>query len=75
MISENIFSPLPSEQKTNFKLATIISVTENGATVQFDGEETASTKIYKCLSTYTPTANDRVLMAWFSGSGVILGKI
>lgn len=57
-----------------WRIATVVTPGTGQATVKFDGEETASTKNYKCLSSYTPAANDRVLMAWFSGSGVILGK-
>lgn len=39
--------------------------------VQFDGETTVSVKTYKRLASYTPVANDRVMIF----EGVILGKI
>lgn len=37
----------------------------------FDGNDTASTKKYPYLSSYTPTANDRVMII----KNVIVGKI
>jgi hypothetical protein len=41
----------------------------------FDGEETAGTKTYPYLSSYTPSAGDRVLMVNIAGSHVVLGKV
>lgn len=46
-----------------------------GATLIFDGSTEATTKRYKRLSTYTPTAGARVLVAKISGSHVILGAV
>jgi hypothetical protein len=43
--------------------------------VIFDGETAASTKTYPYLSSYTPSANDRVILARAGGSYVVLGKI
>jgi hypothetical protein len=43
--------------------------------VQFDGESTISTRIYPYLGSYTPAANDRVLIATVGHGWVILGKI
>ncbi len=43
--------------------------------IVFDGESTASTKQYPYLSSYEPTAGDRVLLAKIAGSYVILGKV
>lgn len=43
--------------------------------VRFDGEQTASTKQYKMLDTYTPSIGQRVLLARVGGSYVILGGI
>jgi len=56
-----------------WKIASVVMPGTGQATVQFAGES-ATAKNYKCLSGYTPVANDRVLMAWFNGTGVILGK-
>jgi hypothetical protein len=43
--------------------------------VIFDGDTVPSTKTYPYLSSYTPQANDRVLIANVGGSHVIIGKI
>ena len=70
-------NPFISTQKSKdspWRICTIETVEAGGATVKFDGEDTATNKVYKCLGSYTPAADDRVLMAWFSGTGVILGK-
>ena len=44
-------------------------------TITFDGESTASTRTYPYLSQYTPTANDRVILAVVGHGVVVLGKI
>ncbi|GAB6171986.1 hypothetical protein JCM15765_14640 [Paradesulfitobacterium aromaticivorans] len=43
--------------------------------VQFDGESTTSTRTYPYLSSYTPAAGERVLVAMVGHGGVILGKV
>lgn len=73
-MDDNVFINPPQAQNSPWKIATIATVVTGGATVKFGGEDTATSKVYKCNTNYTPAANDRVLMAWFSGSGVILCK-
>jgi hypothetical protein len=59
-----------------FKIGTIPATYTSGRpTVKFDGESAASVRLYAYLSSYTPAANDRVLIALVGHSGVILGKI
>lgn len=43
--------------------------------IQFDGESTVSSRTYPYLSSYTPVASDRVLVANVSHGAVILGKV
>jgi len=43
--------------------------------IVFDGETTASEKQYPYLESYSPVANDRVLLLKVSGSYVIIGKV
>lgn len=43
--------------------------------VMFSGEDRASYKRYKCLSTYKPDYGDKILLARVGGTYVILGKI
>lgn len=43
--------------------------------IVFDGEAITSLKKYPCLGSYTPTANDRVLLLKVANSYVVLGKI
>lgn len=59
-----------------FSLGTISSSYTSGRPqIVFDGESTASTRTYPYLSSYTPAANDRVIIAIVGHGGVILGKI
>lgn len=43
--------------------------------IVFDGEAIASEKQYPYLGSYTPAANDRVLLVRVSGSYVVIGKV
>ncbi|ANW97727.1 hypothetical protein CSTERTH_01110 [Thermoclostridium stercorarium subsp. thermolacticum DSM 2910] len=58
-----------------FKLGKVVGVTNGSPSIQFDGEETASGKLYARLSSYTPAVNDRVLLAKISGTYIVLGKV
>jgi hypothetical protein len=70
MITETKSQPPP------YKLGTIPADYVSGKpTVQFDGESSPSIKTYPYLSSYTPSANDRVLVAMVGHGGVIIGKI
>ena len=66
----------PGAQGSSFKIGSIASSYTSGRpAVKFDGESTASTRTYPYLSSYTPQANDRVLVAIVGHSGVVVGKI
>ena len=71
-----LMSKLQQPNKS-FKLGTIDSAFDGvGAPkVVFDGETTASLKGYTFLDSYSPKANDRVIMADVAGTCVILGDI
>jgi len=43
--------------------------------IQFDGESAVSVRLYPYLSSYTPVASARVLLAVVGHGAVILGKI
>lgn len=43
--------------------------------IQFDGESTVSIRQYPYLSSYTPVASARVLLAVVGHGAVVLGKI
>jgi hypothetical protein len=63
-------------KQSAFKLGTIPSGYISGKPqVIFDGESQASAKAYTYLSTYTPSAGDRVLIALTPTNAVILGKV
>lgn len=69
---------LTSPQKNNFRLA-VATVDPNYSgtgrpCLQFAGES-VGTRQYPYLASYTPAANDRVLVALLTHSGCILGKI
>jgi len=64
------------ESPPNFKMGKVSALFANStAKVSFDGEGAASEKQYSYLSSYKPVVNDRVLMAYVSGTYIILGKI
>lgn len=63
-------------QPSPFRLGTIpASYTTGRPPVLFDGETTASTRTYPYISNYSPTANDRVLLAKVGNGWVIVGKV
>lgn len=67
---------IKKEQKNNFSLGTISSSHSSGRPkILFDGENTDSVKTYPYLSSYTPVANDRVLLVNIAGTHVVIGKI
>jgi hypothetical protein len=77
MTPEEFLKFLPLNQSgVAFLIGTIPASYSSGRpTITFDGESTASTRTYPYLNTYTPTAEDRVLIAVVGHSGVVLGKI
>lgn len=65
-----------TEEKTCFKLGTVVGLFENEtAMVQFDGEETPSEKQYAYLDMYIPEVEDRVLLGAIGGTYIIIGKV
>ena len=58
-----------------FLLATVVSVGGAGLELRLDGEENARVKEYKCLASYIPTAEDRVLAIAISGTYLVLGSV
>lgn len=77
MNAEEFVRLISKLQKTEkpFSIGTVGSVSGLKATIQFDGEGSASSKYYPSLAPYTPTGGDRVLVANIAGTHVILGKI
>jgi len=65
-----------SPQQNGYRLGKVDPAYSSGRPkIIFDGETTASGKQYPYLSSYTPAANDRVLLVAVAGSYIILGKI
>lgn len=65
-----------TRQLNGFKLGVIpLNYVSGRPQVQFDGESSPNTRTYPHLSTYTPTAGDRVLVALVGHGAVVLGKI
>jgi hypothetical protein len=56
-------------------LATVYSASSSGVRLIFDGQDTASQKLYKRLNSASLSSGDRVLVAKASGTCVVLGKI
>lgn len=57
-------------------LGKVIAVDQNnGITILIDGEDEPTTKKYNYLSSYSPTADDRVLVEEAGDSYVIIGKV
>jgi len=77
MTPEQFLKFLPLNQSgVAFLIGTIPADYSAGRpTIIFDGESIASVRTYPYLSSYTPVAEDRVLIAVVGHSGVVLGKI
>jgi hypothetical protein len=77
MNAEEFVRLMSKLQKTEkaFSIGTVGSVSGNKATIQFDGEGSASSKYYPSLAPYSPVAGHRVLVANIAGTHVILGQI
>lgn len=58
---------------TTIKFATVTSVSPFN--IKFDGENTASTRVYKRLSSYNPVVNDRISVIVVDGIYLVLGKV
>lgn len=59
-----------------FRLGTVDPAYASGRPkITFDGEDSLSTKLFPYLSSYTPAANDRVLIAVLGFGSVVVGKI
>ena len=63
------------ELKSPFRLGVVASASNGLPVIIFDGEKTASGKLYARLDSYTPAVNDRVLLVKVSGSYIVLGKV
>ena len=64
------------EQSVSFRLGYIDSGYVSGLPqIVFDGETSASTRQYPYLASYTPAADDRVLVAMVGHGGVVVGRI
>lgn len=59
------------EQPIDARIATVGAVYEDGLSLIFDGQETATEKHYKCNTSVTFKAGDRVKVARISGSYVV----
>lgn len=79
MIKEDDFLDIvsgKSKDNNTFKMAKISPNYSGGKpSVIFDGEDIVTQKQYVYLSSYTPQANDRVVMVKVKNSYVILGKV
>ncbi|HWQ29863.1 MAG TPA: hypothetical protein VN549_02645 [Negativicutes bacterium] len=65
-----------SPEKSDRRLGTIDPFYTSGRPrIVFDGETAASQKRYPYLSSYTPVANDRVLLERVKGSYIVMGKV
>lgn len=62
--------------EVKFKLATVTALFEDGtAKIQFFGEDKASEKEYSYIASYAPTVGDKVFLAPFADSYIIIGKV
>lgn len=59
----------------DYLLATVVSVGTTGLELRLDGEANARVKEYKCLGSYVPTVNDRVMVVAISGTYVVMGNV
>lgn len=65
-----------SDKKPVFRLGAIPGSYASGRpAIIFDGETEPTARTYPYLSSYTPAAGNRVLIAMVGNSGVILGRV
>jgi hypothetical protein len=75
-IVTNVLSTAKHDAMPPFKIATIPAAYTSGRpTLIWDGETTASARTYPYVASYTPAANDRVIVAMCGQVPVIFGKI
>jgi len=78
LIDNNLFNPKGQDIPKSWKLGTVVTADNTSspgkATVKFFGESSATSKYYQCLGSYTPATGNHVILAWFSGTGIILGN-
>ncbi len=76
---DELFTPqIPASGDNLFRMGTVGSVYTSGTkgvTVKFDGESSASSKRYKCNTSVSFAANDRVLCCKVGGTWVVLCKV
>lgn len=72
MVKKEVARQLATTQQTT-RIGTITDVT--GPKVRFDGEESASGKAYKCLKSYNPVKDDRVILQKVGNSWVIQNRV
>lgn len=53
--------------------ATVVSISP--FKVQFDGEDTASSRVYKRLESYSPTIGDKVVFIYQNSLYLCMGKV
>lgn len=76
MRADELLDLLESPPADTFRLGTIPATYTTGRpTITFDGEDTESTKAYPHLASYSPAANDRVLLARVGASWVVIGTV
>lgn len=76
MIMQNsLFSESGEKMKAELKTGVVDEVEGRLASVKFSGESKSSLKKYKCMASYTPEAGDYVILAYISGTYIILGKV
>lgn len=63
------------EERKNYRMATVTSISNGRPYVRFYGEGVASQKPYKYISGYVPAVGDKVLMIRAGASYVIMGKV
>lgn len=73
--AEDFLQMSQPDPKSPFRLGKVVSVINGLPSILFDGEETASGKLYARLDSYTPAVNDRVLLVKVSGTYIVLGKV
>lgn len=71
----SVISKSQGQDEKPYRMATVSSVSGNNVYVKFNGEEEASAKPQKHLSSYNPAVGDTVIIGQINGSNVILGKI
>lgn len=77
ILSNRMMNAIKSQEHTQnmSRIATVVGTMSGSVYLIFDGETESTRAAYRCLSSYSPQVNDRVMVVRTGSSWVVTGKI